>query len=77
MSTKPPLSVSVYVTPMRPFVGPAGKDPGDQPMWSPMSSTLIAGEKEGILVDTLVTFDQVDALAKWVHAARAALGKRG
>jgi glyoxylase-like metal-dependent hydrolase (beta-lactamase superfamily II) len=36
-------------------------------MWSPMSSTLIAGVREAILVDTLVTNDQVDALAQWVR----------
>jgi glyoxylase-like metal-dependent hydrolase (beta-lactamase superfamily II) len=36
-------------------------------MWSPLSSTLIAGEMEAILVDTLITLDQVDALAEWAH----------
>jgi glyoxylase-like metal-dependent hydrolase (beta-lactamase superfamily II) len=61
------LNVDVYVAPMRPFVSntlPQG--PGDDAMWSPMSSTLISGVREGILVDTLVTLDQVDALAEWV-----------
>jgi glyoxylase-like metal-dependent hydrolase (beta-lactamase superfamily II) len=71
MSTRP-LSVDVYVAPMRPFAGAPAQAPGDEPMWSPMSSTLIAGEEEGILVDTLVTFDQVDALAEWVKG----FGKR-
>lgn len=61
-----PLTVDVYVAPMRPFVGASG-EAGDQPMWSPMSSTLIAGEREAILVDTLVAFEQVDALAEWVR----------
>jgi glyoxylase-like metal-dependent hydrolase (beta-lactamase superfamily II) len=68
------LSFDVYVAPMRPFAsfgaGPQG--PGDDPMWSPMSSTLIHGERDAILVDTLVTFDQVDALAEWVKG----FGKR-
>jgi glyoxylase-like metal-dependent hydrolase (beta-lactamase superfamily II) len=41
-------------------------------MWSPMSCTLIAGAEEGILVDTLVTIGQVDALAEWVRG----FGKR-
>jgi glyoxylase-like metal-dependent hydrolase (beta-lactamase superfamily II) len=41
-------------------------------MWSPMSSTLIAGATEAILVDTLVTIGQVDALAEWVRG----FGKR-
>jgi glyoxylase-like metal-dependent hydrolase (beta-lactamase superfamily II) len=66
------LTVDVYVTPMRPFAGGPAQGPGDDPMWSPMSSTLIAGAEEGILVDTLVTLDQVDALAEWVRG----FGKR-
>jgi glyoxylase-like metal-dependent hydrolase (beta-lactamase superfamily II) len=66
------LTVDVYVTPMRPFAGAPAQGPGDDPMWSPMSSTLIAGADEGILVDTLVTLDQVDALAEWVRG----FGKR-
>jgi glyoxylase-like metal-dependent hydrolase (beta-lactamase superfamily II) len=61
-----PLSVDVYVAPMRPFAGASG-EAGDQPMWSPMSATLIHGEKEAILVDTLVAFEQVDKLAEWVR----------
>jgi glyoxylase-like metal-dependent hydrolase (beta-lactamase superfamily II) len=61
------LTVDVYVAPMRPFTGAPAQGPGDDPMWSPMSSTLIAGAEEGILVDTLVTLDQVDQLAEWVR----------
>jgi glyoxylase-like metal-dependent hydrolase (beta-lactamase superfamily II) len=71
MSTSP-LTVDVYVAPMRPFVGAPAQAPGDEPTWSPMSSTLIAGATEAILVDTLVTVDQVDALAEWVRG----FGKR-
>ncbi|MGI5192922.1 MBL fold metallo-hydrolase [Streptomyces sp. CA-288835] len=37
-----------------------------------MSSTLIACAEEAVLVDTLVTLDQVDALAEWVRG----FGKR-
>jgi len=61
------LHLDVYVTPMRPMRGAPAQGPGDDPMWSPMSSTLIHGEHDAILVDTLVTFDQVDALADWVQ----------
>lgn len=61
------LTVDVYVAPMRPFHGAPAQGPGDEPMWSPMSSTLIAGAEEAILVDTTVTLDQVDALAEWVR----------
>src|SRR4051812_17638857 len=65
------LSVHVYVAPMRPFVGASG-DAGDRPMWSPMSSTLIAGEDDAILVDALVANEQVDDLAEWARG----FGKR-
>jgi len=57
---------------MRPFAGAPAQGPGDDPTWSPMSSTLIAGAEDAILVDTLVTLDQVDALAGWVRG----FGKR-
>jgi glyoxylase-like metal-dependent hydrolase (beta-lactamase superfamily II) len=57
---------------MRPFAGAPAQAPGDEPMWSPMSSTLIAGQQDAILVDTLVTVGQVDALAEWVRG----FGKR-
>jgi glyoxylase-like metal-dependent hydrolase (beta-lactamase superfamily II) len=52
--------------------GAPAQGPGDEPMWSPMSSTLIHGERDAVLVDTLVTFDQVDALADWIDG----FGKR-
>jgi glyoxylase-like metal-dependent hydrolase (beta-lactamase superfamily II) len=61
-----PLELDVHVAPMRPMKGAPPQGPGDDPMWSPMSSTLIHGEREGLLVDTLVTNDQVDALADWI-----------
>jgi glyoxylase-like metal-dependent hydrolase (beta-lactamase superfamily II) len=66
------LYLDVYVAPMRPMRGTPAQGPGDDPMWSPMSSTLIHGEHDAVLVDTLVTFDQVDALADWVQG----FGKR-
>jgi mRNA degradation ribonuclease J1/J2 len=53
---------------MRPFAGAAPQGAGDQPLWSPMSSSLIAGAEEAVLVDTLITFGQVDALADWADS---------
>jgi glyoxylase-like metal-dependent hydrolase (beta-lactamase superfamily II) len=66
------LNLDVHVAPMRPMNGAPPQGPGDDPMWSPMSATLIHGQEEAILVDTLVTFDQVDALADWIDG----FGKR-
>jgi glyoxylase-like metal-dependent hydrolase (beta-lactamase superfamily II) len=48
-----------------PSAPPGG--PGDLPTWSPSSATLIYGDHDAILVDTLITYDQVDALADWIE----------
>ena len=62
-----PLYVDVHITPMRPMQGAASQGPGDESVWSPMSATLIHGDHDAVLVDTLVTFDQVDTLADWIE----------
>lgn len=66
------LNLDVHIAPMRPMKGAPPQGPGDEPMWSPMSATLIHGQEEAVLVDALVTFDQVDALADWTDG----FGKR-
>jgi glyoxylase-like metal-dependent hydrolase (beta-lactamase superfamily II) len=66
------LGIHVHVAPMRPVPDPAAQVAGITPMWSPSSSTLITSEAEALLVDTLITYDQVDALATWIKG----LGKR-
>lgn len=52
---------------MRGFVTSAAPPAGIRPMWSPLCRTLTAGERDAILVDTTVTYDQVDRLADWVE----------
>ena len=67
------LTIEVYTTPGRPFASAATPEgPGDLPTWSPSSATLIYGDHDAILVDTLITYGQVDALADWIDA----LGRR-
>jgi glyoxylase-like metal-dependent hydrolase (beta-lactamase superfamily II) len=62
------LTIEVYTAPGRPFASAATPEgPGDVPTWSPSSATLIYGDHDAILVDTLVTYDQVDALADWIE----------
>jgi glyoxylase-like metal-dependent hydrolase (beta-lactamase superfamily II) len=56
-----------YLSPHAPMQGSAAQGAGDDTMWSPMSSTLIHGASEAVLVDTLVTNDQVDALVGWIE----------
>ena len=44
---------------------PPGKE---EWMWVPGSATLIYGEKDAVLVDTLLTVEQAKALVEWVAA---------
>src|SRR5258708_200419 len=43
--------------------------PGEkQRPWPPISSTLISGERDAVLVDTPITVEQARALANWIAA---------
>ena len=63
-----PLSIDVYVAPMRPynFAGQLGE--GEVATWAPSSSTLISGPTEGILIDALLTFENADHIAAWAKS---------
>ena len=63
-----PLKWDVFVSPQ---VAAVTSDlaPGATEMkWSPISSTLISGERDAVLVDTFITMEQNQALAEWVAA---------
>jgi glyoxylase-like metal-dependent hydrolase (beta-lactamase superfamily II) len=38
-------------------------------MWSPISTTLIYGKKDAVLVDTPITIEQTNALIDWIAAS--------
>ncbi len=64
------LTWDVFVTPLELEV-PVGDDlpPGAQNrVWSPISATLIMGERDAVLVDPLMTTTQAEALARWVES---------
>jgi glyoxylase-like metal-dependent hydrolase (beta-lactamase superfamily II) len=60
------LSWSVHVAPSIPTR--IADLPPDLPerVWSPITSTLITGERDAVLVDTPLTIEQTDGLANWV-----------
>src|SRR6266702_2154442 len=63
------LNWDVFVTPGIPTAG-SGLAPGTkQLMWSPISSTLISGKRDAVLVDTFITVEQADILVDWVAAS--------
>lgn len=64
-----PLNWDVFVTPGIPTVT-SDLPPGTkQQMWSPISSTLIYGKRDAVLVDAPITVEQADALVDWVAAS--------
>src|SRR6202140_888913 len=62
------LRWDVFLTPSIPAIT-SDLPPGEkQRPWPPISSTLIYGERDAVLVDTPITVDQARALANWVAA---------
>jgi glyoxylase-like metal-dependent hydrolase (beta-lactamase superfamily II) len=67
MSDQPsPLTWDVYVAPSEPTVSDDLPPGAQQRMWSPISATLICGERDAVLVDALLTVGQGRDLADWV-----------
>src|SRR6202140_4951657 len=63
-----PLKWDVFLSPSIPAIS-SDLPPGEkQRPWPPISSTLIYGEREAVLVDAPITIDQARALANWVAA---------
>src|SRR4030081_709867 len=67
MSSRP-LSIDVYVAPMRPYHSPDQLAEGEVATWAPSSSTLISGPTEGILIGALLTFENADQIAAWAKS---------
>src|ERR1700751_2391166 len=66
---KSSLSWDVFLAPGIPAIT-SDLPPGEKERpWPPISSTLISGERDAVLVDTPITVEQARALANWVAAA--------
>ncbi|GAA1964521.1 MBL fold metallo-hydrolase [Microbacterium deminutum] len=59
------LNVDVFVYPMEPYNSPDASGAGEIVTWAPMSSTLISGPTEAILIDAMLTTHHADAIAAW------------
>lgn len=63
------LNWDVFMTPGIPVVI-SDLPPGTkQRLWSPISSTLIYGKRDAVLVDAFITIEQTNALVDWVAAS--------
>ena len=60
------LGFNVFTAPAPAIVGERPRPFGPPMAWNPMTSTLIFGEREAVLIDTLATVPEAVALADWV-----------
>jgi hypothetical protein len=60
------LGVNVFTAPGKAVVGERPRPFGEPLGWDRITSTLIYGEYDAVLVDTLTTVAEVEALADWV-----------
>jgi Metallo-beta-lactamase superfamily len=68
-SRKTSLTWAVFLAPSMPAIT-SDLPPGEKERpWPPISSTLISGERDAVLVDTPITVEQARALANWVAAS--------
>ena len=62
------LTWEVFLAPSIPAIT-SDVPPGEtERPWPPISSTLISGERDAVLVDTPITVEQARALVNWVVA---------
>ena len=61
-----PLSVNVFTAPGKAMVGERPRPFGEAFGFDPITSTLIFGEYDAVLVDAMMTVAEADALADWV-----------
>jgi glyoxylase-like metal-dependent hydrolase (beta-lactamase superfamily II) len=62
----PALNINVFTAPEKAMVGERARPFGPPPAFDPMTSTLIFGENDAVLIDTLTTVAEAEALANWV-----------
>lgn len=63
------LKWDVFLAPSIPAIT-SDLPPGEkQRPWPPISSTLISGERDAVLVDTPITIEQARGLANWIAAS--------
>src|SRR3984893_8546030 len=61
-----PLTWEVFLAPSIPAIAPDVPPGETERPWPPISSTLISGERDAVLVDTPITVEQARALVNWV-----------
>jgi glyoxylase-like metal-dependent hydrolase (beta-lactamase superfamily II) len=63
------LNWDVFITPGIPVVTSTPAPNTKETFWHPITSTLIYGKRDAVLVDTFITIEQSNDLVKWVAAS--------
>ncbi len=66
------LSVNVFTAPGKAMVGERPRPFGEALGFDPITSTLIFGEYDAVLVDAMGTVAEAEALADWICVATPA-----
>lgn len=61
------LNVNVLTAPEKAIIGERPRPWGPPMAWDATTATLIFGENDAVLVDTLTTIDEAEALARWIE----------
>ena len=61
-----PLSVNVFTAPGKAMVGERPRPFGEALGFDPITSTLIFGDYDAVLVDAMLTVAEAEALADWI-----------
>jgi hypothetical protein len=69
------LHWDVFVTPGIPTVTSDPPPGTKQQMWSPISSTLIYGKRDAVLVDAFITVEQADASRRRSRSSSPSTGR--
>jgi glyoxylase-like metal-dependent hydrolase (beta-lactamase superfamily II) len=59
----------VFITPGIPVVTSTPAPNTKETFWHPISTTLIYGKRDAVLIDTFITIKQSNDLVKWVAAS--------
>src|SRR5579872_963803 len=65
-TTSNTLSVNVFTAPGKTMMGERPRPFGEPLGFDPITSTLIFGEHDAVLVDAMMTVAEADALADWI-----------
>ena len=63
-----PLHLDVLVVPYKPIVGLIAPMGEGEATWPATSVSLISGERDAVLIDALITFEDAGRAVEWIQA---------